>query len=352
MVVGILNQIARKAATDRASGDQSEYKDWVEANHTTAFGQFCLGAERELQALFSLWPVHRADPFLRQALYRLRKLPGTSLSSSAFLFSMGLSDPDAALDRMAQELEGAATEDIGRLRAAVSKADPELSETDLQMLTWAASFLVARGSRWKAMKQLLLVMAACTKAVTGPDLRYWREAGKEDPPMPWSLIPDRIRLLIGTSDPDTDGDPGLLALRTAFCDFCLERLKSRIGPNEGQSGFAKDEMIEPREVWRYCYARAAQELKVNPKGKGHHTLFWSAGHDPDEHVKGVAKRAYEVLRRGPELEEGHSPRRPLFAAFWWLRRAQVLEITNNIDRQGAQRTRNKEVSRTGLDSEK
>jgi hypothetical protein len=41
-----------------------------------------------------------------------------------------------------------------------------------------------------------------------------------------------------------------------------------------------------------------------------------------------------------------SPRRAVLGAFWWLRQAHLKSLGIEIDRDGAQRTRIKELSRT------
>ena len=51
-------------------------------------------------------------------------------------------------------------------------------------------------------------------------------------------------------------------------------------------------------------------------------------------------------RKKPNLDDGASPRRPLFEAFWWLRQAHLLTLGKEIDESGAMRTRRKELHRT------
>jgi hypothetical protein len=103
-------------------------------------------------------------------------------------------------------------------------------------------------------------------------------------------------------------------------------------------------------VWRQCYVQALAALRVNPGGRAHRTLFWLLNNDPDETVKGLAKRAHKHVRHldrhKPNLEEGASPRRPLFEAFWWLRQAHLMTLGVEIDRDGARRTHQKELHRT------
>lgn len=54
-------------------------------------------------------------------------------------------------------------------------------------------------------------------------------------------------------------------------------------------------------------------------------------------------RLYNALRHQIGLDPNLSPRRPLLAAFWWLRQAHLLSLGVEIDQPGAQRTRNKEL---------
>ena len=106
----------------------------------------------------------------------------------------------------------------------------------------------------------------------------------------------------------------------------------------------------PRPAWRQCYVQALAALRVNPGGRAHRTLFWLLNNDPDDTVKELAKKAHKRVRHldrsKPNLDEGASPRRPLFEAFWWLRQAHLITLGVEIDQAGAMRTRRRELHRT------
>ncbi len=87
-------------------------------------------------------------------------------------------------------------------------------------------------------------------------------------------------------------------------------------------------------------------VAVNPEGRGHRLLQAASEMDPEPSVREVANDAYQSLRRGVGLPEGMSPRRAVLGAFWWLRQAHLKALNIEIDRDGAQRTRIKELSRT------
>lgn len=250
-----------------------------------------------------------------------------------------------------KELLGVAVSCLGGMRvyaknAAVAGVPPLLESGHLRTAFNCANSM---GSRWEVLKPLLLAFSSLTSPAVANDLRYWGEPPKETPPQHWSAIPEWITTAMqpGTMmDIERMGDPSLLRLRTQFAKYCLSRLKTR-KPPKGQEGPLKNEdFVEPRPLWRQCYVRAARELKVNPQGTGHHILYWSSSNDPDPEVREQAKVGYKELRHGLFLEEGHGPRRPLYAAFWFLRQAHFQTLRpGEIDANGARRTREKEVRR-------
>jgi len=121
----------------------------------------------------------------------------------------------------------------------------------------------------------------------------------------------------------------------------LARLKSKERTANGETEF-----IEPNPMWRAGYAHALRELRANPGGRGHRALQWSFKNDPDEDVRAAAELAYQVVRKSHGVPLEQSPRRPLYAAFWWLRQAHVLSMSEIPDERGAQRTFNKEIRRS------
>ena len=210
---------------------------------------------------------------------------------------------------------------------------------------------------WKCLKPLLLAFTGMTVQAVTSDLRAWPELGREEKlPYPYSRValwvamtmyPQNLRV-------ELDRDPYLQGLREEFAKFCLERLKTR-GKQKASSGnkqFSDKDFVEPRPVWRQGHVQALTALRVNPGGRAHRTLFWLSQNDPDEMVRDLARRAHKRIRhldrKKPNLDEGASPRRPLFEAFWWLRQAHLLTLDDDIeiDQAGAMRTLRRELHRT------
>jgi hypothetical protein len=202
---------------------------------------------------------------------------------------------------------------------------------------------------WKRLRPLLLAFTEMTVQAVASDLRPWPDdPDREPPPHPYSNIPMWIEISMYPQNlkNELERDRRLQALREEFAKFCMARLKTK------ESGIHKrnEDFVEPRPVWRGCYVQALTALRVNPGGRAHKTLFWTANNDPGETVRGLAKRAHRQIRRldrgKPNLDVGASPRRPLFQAFWWLRQAHLLTLGIKIDKSGAQRTLRKDLHRT------
>ncbi|MDE0423268.1 MAG: hypothetical protein OXN25_00205 [Candidatus Poribacteria bacterium] len=249
-----------------------------------------------------------------------------------------------------------ASRHIGILRS-VLRDTPEVFESEDSPGSPVSDFyqkafyaLLVFAEPWKRLKPLLLAFTEMNAQAVASHLSFWNESGQEDPPYPYSQIP----LWIGMSmypqhlQNELQKDPHLQNLREEFAKFCLERLRTK--EKNKNSGYANADFIEPRPAWRLCYVQALAALRVNPGGRAHRTLFWLLNNDPDETVKELAKRAHKQIRhldrRKPNLDEGASPRRPLFEAFWWLRQAHLMTLDVEIDRAGAMRTRRKELHRT------
>ena len=143
-------------------------------------------------------------------------------------------------------------------------------------------------------------------------------------------------------------DPYLQDLREEFATFCLGRLKTKAKTQTDD--YTDADFTEPRPMWRQCYVQALAALRVNPGGRAHRTVFWLLNNDPDATIRSLAKKAHKRIRhldrKKSNLDEGASPRRPLFEAFWWLRQAHLLTLGKEIDESGAMRTRRKELHRT------
>lgn len=204
---------------------------------------------------------------------------------------------------------------------------------------------------WKRLKPLLLAFSEMKKQAVTSDLRAWPEYGRDEPPpYPYAEVPHWIAISMYPQNlrNELERDPSLQELREEFSKFCLSRLRTRRKKDEGD--YADADFVEPRVPWRRCYVQATAALRVNPGGRAHRTLFWLSQNDPDEKVREFAKKAHKQIRqldrRKSNLDEGASPRRPLFEAFWWLRQAHLLTLGIELDEVGALRTRRKELHRT------
>ena len=204
---------------------------------------------------------------------------------------------------------------------------------------------------WQRLKPLLLAFSEMKKQAVTSDLRAWPEYGRDEPPpYPYAEVPHWIAISMYPQNlrDELERDPSLQELREEFSKFCLSRLRTRRKKDEGD--YADADFVEPRVPWRRCYVQAAAALRVNPGGRAHRTLFWLSQNDPDERVREFAKKAHKQIRqldrRKSNLDEGASPRRPLFEAFWWLRQAHLLTLGIELDEVGALRTRRKELHRT------
>lgn len=215
------------------------------------------------------------------------------------------------------------------------------------------SLLYRFGGVWQGLKPMLLAWRALATPAVAHDLRYWPESGLEPPPRPWSdLVAWPINLFHVFVGQEQSTDPQLVKLRGDLASFCLERLADRWSKAEREQAVSQgrtrtnDDMQERSPEWRYCLIRAADSLGINPEGKGHRILKMSAELDPEADVRDAAKKAFESIRRNIGLPEGVSPRRAIMSALWWIRQAHLLGLEIQPDRDGAQRTRVKELSRT------
>ena len=202
---------------------------------------------------------------------------------------------------------------------------------------------------WKRLKPLLLVFTEMTVPAITSDLRPWPEPDRDPPPHPYSKIPLWIEIAMYPQNlqDEIKRDPYLQELREEFATFCLGRLKTKV---KKAAGYTDADFTEPRPLWRQGYVQALAALRVNPGGRAHRTVFWLFKNDPDSTVRNLAKKVHRRIRhldrKKPNLDDGASPRRPLFEAFWWLRQAHLLTLGKEIDESGAMRTRRKELHRT------
>jgi hypothetical protein len=201
-------------------------------------------------------------------------------------------------------------------------------------------------SLWEVLRRLLLALRELRHLSVPLDLRTWDEGDLPRLPRPWGWVPDHIsRTLEFFLGRELERDPALEKLRGNLARFYLDRLKTREQKRSDDDAMTNDALVEPDPLWRLGYLHAVRELHVNPGGRGHKLLAWCQHHDPDAHVREEAKVAHEALRRSHGLPDGVSPRRAIYAAFWWLRQTHVLALGYVPDQEGAQRTFSKEVRR-------
>ena len=270
------------------------------------------------------------------------------LSAKIYCRSMGGLEAELPTELETRLVESAAKH-IGFLRKVLRETPEHFADKDstgevADFYHEAFLVLCIFAPPWKRLKPLLLVFTEMTRPAVTSDLRPWPEPDREPPPYPYSKIPLWIEIAMYPQNlqDELKRDPYLQSLREEFATFCLGRLKTKVKTD--------DDFIEPRPTWRQGYVQALAALRVNPGGRAHRTIFWLLNNDPDETVRSLAKKSHKKIRhldrKKPNLEDGASPRRPLFEAFWWLRQAHLLTLGEEIDESGAMRTRRKELHRT------
>jgi len=289
-------------------------------------------------------------PYLDVLLARAQKSPNDrTLARMCWRYAHKLHglQPDGLAAEHRARLKKAACDELGRMRVLAREAHTQEAaakfQSQLESYDDAVTFVGRFGSLWEVLKPLLLAFRALTAPAVARDLRYWYELKLDEPPATWYWIPHLAAAVIHTyAGKEEKRDTRLEGLRREFSAFCLERLKTT--DNGGQ--------MEPSAAWRRAYIGAARELRVNPRGRGHHVLNWAREHDPDEAVRAAAAEAYSELRHEVGLPEKRSARRAILAAMWHLRRAHLIELRgpDAVDDRGALRTRNREGRRT-LDAE-
>ena len=276
------------------------------------------------------------------------------LSKTIYGWSMGGLESELSGELRNKLVESAARH-IGILRSILRETPEVFKEEDssgtvADFYEQAFEVLLVFGAPWKCLKPLLLAFTEMTVQAVTPDLRAWPELGEEPPPHPYSQIPLWIAIAMYPQNlrSELDRDPHLQELREEFAKFCIGRLRTKT--KHENPDYTDEDFVEPRQAWRRCYVQTLAALRINPGGRAHRTLFWLSKNDPDEKVRELAQRAHKQVRhldrQKPNLDEGASPRRPLFEAFWWLRQAHLLTLGEEIDEPGALRTRRKELHRT------
>lgn len=297
-------------------------------------------------------------PFLKSVDARLRHRPSdlglrrAQMRMALLTIRIGQEAGRPAMsDADRQAVAESARDYLGRVRPLLRGEDTATEAAVLapDLVRACVGILMRLESPWSALKRLLLLLSSLRTAAVARDLRYWDERDAEPPPKPWSVIPEQIAAVLHSLAAQEQRDPTLAEFREQFARFALDRLKTRDGVEADKTSFADTDFVEDRPVWRECYIRAVRELRIDPRGKGHHVLHWVSQHDPQLELREIAKTVKRELRHGVDLAPGVSPRVALFAAFWWLRQAHLLSVgVTDIDPKGAQRTRAKEVRRTSL----
>ncbi len=281
------------------------------------------------------------------------------LAKVIYGWSMGGLESELSTELRGRLVESAARH-VGILRS-VLRDTPEVFEeksstgTVFDFYREAFYILLTLATPWRCLKSLLLAFAGMTVQAVTSDLRPWPESGREPPPHPYSLIPVWVGIAMYPQNlrKELDLDPHLQGLREEFAKFCLERLKTKKNKEASSTdkqSYTDEDFVEDRPAWRQGYVQAITALRVNPGGRAHRTLYWLSQNDPAENVRELAKRAHKQIRhldrKKPNLDDGASPRRPLFEAFWWLRQAHLATLGIEIDGPGAMRTRRRELHRT------
>lgn len=293
--------------------------------------------------------VDRQKPETRQERSLLKSW--WRLSTLIYSKYYGNLQADHQID-LKNRLIDSASKHLGIMRSEL-RDQPDTCDVDFYKVAYEALRSCATFP-WKILKPLLLAFTEMSVPAVASDLRYWNEHDKEPVPSPYGQIPLWIGSTLYSDElrPELAQDEHLIALREEWAKFCLERLKTKKVDTKKQNKVShpSNDLVEKRTPWRLCYIRALAELRVNPGGRAHKTLFWLSQNDPDEQVRKTAEKAHKQIRhldrKKSNLDPGASPRRPLFAAFWWLRQAHLLTLGQEIDGPGAQATRDKELSRT------
>ena len=264
-----------------------------------------------------------------------------------------LEDKGARTELVRRRLVESAARHIGMLRALLRDAPKEFEGEDsagpvCDFYEDAVKVLLNFGTPWECLRPLLLAFTQMTAPAVPSDLRFWHEPKGNKLPQPYSKIPMWIGMAMYPQNlrAELKRDPQLRDLREEFAKFCLVRLQTK----KNKKADKVEDFVEPRPAWRESYIQALTALRVNPGGRAHRTLFWLSQNEPNEKVRKRAKSAHKQIRhldrKKPNLEEGASPRRPLFEAFWYLRQAHLITLGKKVDPAGAMRTRRKELHRT------
>jgi len=339
---------------------------WLEAEPIETLGSLALGLERQIGLKYPTTSVATSVGMVRMselyphveplalALCRRRarsQHDDRTLTRCCWSYSRLAGErAPGLLGELYKPLADLALSELESVRKELRGSDPEAFLRDHGSYLTEAVFFGLRTSPdalWPVLRRLFLALRVVPRRSVPLDLRTWDESepGFEPVPRPWNWVVDHIarvlELLLGR---ELERDVDLKELRREFAKFCIDRIKTRERTPAGRP-LTNEDFVEPKPEWRAAYLFAARELHPNLGERGHHAVSWSRENDPDEAVRDAARSAVEVLRHGHGLPKNTSPRRAMFAAFWWLRQAHVVSLGEQIDDAGAQRTFRKEMRR-------
>jgi hypothetical protein len=130
-----------------------------------------------------------------------------------------------------------------------------------------------------------------------------------------------------------------------MADYCLSRIVSKKGRRHiatpDNPYYADDNCVEENRAWRRAYVQALGELGYDLGGKVHKALQFGQHNDPSEDIRGEAKHALKMIKRG--LNKDLDDRKALIAAFFWLRWAQREALGLDINEGAAMLLRRGEM---------
>jgi hypothetical protein len=186
---------------------------------------------------------------------------------------------------------------------------------------------------WQVIKPLLLAFRELRERSVPHDLSVLPPTLNEDQlPSPWFQLPKVImtRLHSHLTVIEEYDDPRLKDFRKSFAEYLIDRLKPKRKIKVNQDELCNEHMVEPNPIWRRFYSLALTRLYVNPGGRGHKTLNFSASFDPDLNVREQSKETYQKLRNDHTLPKKASPRRVILEVMWYLRYAHLESLGEEV----------------------
>lgn len=228
---------------------------------------------------------------------------------------------------MRKLLVGTALQMLREFRRKLREAtQADVTEEDIECLEAALRVTVSFQSLWAGLKELLQALRFCVRPCVTTSLSYEPLDGAD---VHWARIPFWLDALLFTFGfVEARADSKLTRTRTAYASYCADRLELSIGRTRDKRN--KGEPLEPSEAWRISYVRALVELRETLEGRVPAVLAASATADPAKSVREAARFAIKKLASSRK-----SPIQGLYAANWWMRRAQVLELGGDVDASAA-----------------